>query len=58
MIRLFATDMDSTFLNKDRLISNRNAAAVHALQDAGVEFLIATGRGYSMAKPLLSLDSA
>lgn len=57
MIRLFATDMDGTFLNKNRLISNRNAAAVHDLQDAGVEFLIATGRGYSMAKPLLDLAS-
>lgn len=44
------TDLDGTFLNDDKKISDENRSAVERLRQAGGIFTIATGRGYSMAK--------
>ena len=42
--RLIATDLDGTFLSPDGSVSEQNAAAVRAAQDAGIIVLFATGR--------------
>lgn len=54
MIRLIATDMDGTLLNDKMQVSDGNAAAIRAAQAAGIEFMVATGRGLTEAKPLLA----
>ncbi len=43
-IRLVALDLDGTTLNNDRVISERNRAAMTAAADQGVNIVIATGR--------------
>ncbi|MFD1672554.1 Cof-type HAD-IIB family hydrolase [Agrilactobacillus yilanensis] len=54
MIKLIASDMDGTLLNNKMEISDNNAAAIRAAQAAGIDFIIATGRGISKAKPLVT----
>ena len=41
MIKLFASDMDGTLLDETHTINDRTAKAIHDLQAAGVEFMIA-----------------
>lgn len=53
MISVIASDMDGTLLNEEMQISPGNAAAIKKAQDAGVHFVVATGREYREAKPLL-----
>ncbi|SEL19450.1 hypothetical protein SAMN04488700_1268 [Carnobacterium iners] len=53
MIKLIASDMDGTLLNEKMVISDINAKAILAAQKKGIHFMIATGRGYSEAKPLI-----
>lgn len=50
-IKLIASDMDDTLLNKDCKISDRNEAAIKKALAAGKIFLIATGRMYVSAQP-------
>lgn len=50
-IKLIASDMDDTLLNKDCKISTRNEAAIKKALAAGKIFLIATGRMYVSACP-------
>lgn len=57
MIKLFVSDMDGTLLNAQHLISQENASAIRDLQSAGIEFLIATGRSYNSASPLLKMHN-
>ena len=54
MIRLIASDMDGTLLNDKLEVSAGNAAAIRRAQAAGIEFMVATGRGLSEAQPLVS----
>jgi len=53
MIKLIASDMDGTLLNDKMEVSDRNIAAIKSAKEAGIEFLIATGRGLEEAKPFL-----
>ncbi|MBR2567061.1 MAG: HAD family phosphatase [Paenibacillus sp.] len=46
-MKLFATDLDGTLLNRDSQISQENADAIHKAQKAGMKVTIATGRVYS-----------
>lgn len=55
MIRLIASDMDGSLLNDKLEVSAGNAAAIRRAQNAGIEFLVATGRGLSEAKPLVAV---
>lgn len=55
MIKLFVSDMDGTLLNGRHVISPENAQAIRDLEAAGIEFLIATGRSYNSASPLLKM---
>jgi len=45
--------MDGTLLNEKMEVSNRNIQAIKEAEKNGIEFLIATGRGLSEAKPFL-----
>ncbi|PMD70237.1 Cof-type HAD-IIB family hydrolase [Companilactobacillus nuruki] len=53
MIKLIASDMDGTLLNEKMEVSKRNIQAIKEAEKAGIEFLIATGRGLGEAKPFL-----
>ncbi|MFC6323012.1 Cof-type HAD-IIB family hydrolase [Companilactobacillus baiquanensis] len=53
MIKLIASDMDGTLLDDKMEVSDRNLKAIKDAQENGIEFLIATGRGISEAKPFL-----
>ncbi|MGF6356569.1 Cof subfamily protein (haloacid dehalogenase superfamily) [Paenibacillus sp. 4624] len=46
-MKLFATDLDGTLLNRDSQISRENADAIQKAQQAGMKVTIATGRVYS-----------
>ena len=50
-VKLIASDMDDTLLNSNTKISERNAAAIRKAIDAGIIFMIATGRMYVSVKP-------
>lgn len=49
-IKLIALDLDDTLLNSNFEISERNAAAIHHAQAAGIIVMIATGRMFNSAK--------
>ena len=51
MIRLIATDMDSTLLNENSELSPRTVRAVQRVMEAGARFVIASGRMYETARP-------
>ncbi|WP_288761728.1 Cof-type HAD-IIB family hydrolase [uncultured Lacticaseibacillus sp.] len=53
MIKIIASDMDGTLLNNKMQVSDANAVAIRAAQENGIEFMVATGRGLTEAKPLL-----
>ncbi|MDN6627129.1 MAG: HAD-IIB family hydrolase, partial [Pisciglobus halotolerans] len=53
MLQLIVSDMDGTLLNEKMEISETNAEAIRAAERKGIPFVIATGRGYTEAKPLL-----
>lgn len=54
MVRLIAIDMDGTLLTTiGRSVSQRNARAMRAAQDAGIIVAIATGRRTAYSAPLL-----
>src|SRR5579862_2638990 len=53
-VRLVAIDMDGTLLPTfGQVVSRRNAAALRAVQDAGIVVTIATGRRAAYTAPLL-----
>lgn len=54
MIKLIASDMDGTLLNDKMQVSDENAAAIRQAGENGIEFMVATGRGLTEAKPLLA----
>lgn len=53
MIKLIASDMDGTLLDSKMAISEDNASAIREAARQGIEFMVATGRAYSEAKPPL-----
>ncbi|KAA9298987.1 MULTISPECIES: Cof-type HAD-IIB family hydrolase [Aerococcus] len=56
LIKLFVTDMDGTLLNDHHVISDANRQAILSLKDQEIEFMVATGRGYHSAQPLLDMQ--
>lgn len=52
-MKLIASDMDGTLLNKYWRISDENRAAVLEAQAAGIQFVIATGRPYTNVNVIL-----
>ena len=53
MIKMIASDMDGTLLSSHLAVSEKNKEAVRHAQEQGIEFMVATGRAYSEAKPAL-----
>lgn len=53
-IKLIASDMDGTLLNSESIVSKENITAIQAANQAGIQFVVATGRGLSEAAPLVS----
>ena len=46
MIKVIASDMDGTLLNNEHVLSERTVAAIKNAQEAGIRFIIATGRSF------------
>ena len=58
MIKLLLSDVDGTLVRMDKTLSERSIDAVHALNDAGIDFAVTSGRpprGMSMLVEPLSL---
>lgn len=53
MIKLIASDMDGTLLDSKMGISKDNASAIREAERLGIEFMVATGRAYTEARPAL-----
>lgn len=53
MIKLVACDLDGTLLDEEHKVPKENAIAIKQLQDAGIQFMTATGRTYDSVAPLL-----
>ena len=49
MIKLIATDMDGTLLGNDHKVAPETLKAIHEACDAGIRFMIATGRNFKGA---------
>ena len=57
MIKLVVTDIDDTLIAVGRPHATEHAiASIHALQDAGVEFSVVTGRRMSAIQKLFDYD--
>lgn len=54
MIQLIASDMDGTLLGPKMTISEENQQAIQYAKENGITFMVATGRGYTEAKPVLT----
>ncbi len=46
MYRIVASDMDETFIGYDHRVNPKNYEAVRLMEEAGVKFVVATGRPY------------
>ena len=46
MIKVIASDMDGTLLNEQHLLNERTVHAVKKAQEAGIRFIVATGRNF------------
>lgn len=49
MIKVIASDMDGTLLNKEHMLSERTIAAIKEAQKSGIRFMISTGRSFEQA---------
>ncbi len=52
-IQAIAVDLDGTLLNSDHRMSERNEKAVKAAMDQGIKVIIATGKTWIAARPLI-----
>ena len=50
MIKVIAIDMDGTLLNEQNEIEEQTIAAIRKAKEQGIQFIIATGRGFSGVK--------
>ncbi|MCB0978511.1 MAG: HAD family hydrolase [Acidimicrobiales bacterium] len=53
MFRAIATDLDGTLLRSDSSVSDRTRNAVHAAEDSGLLFVVATGRPPRWIAPIV-----
>lgn len=53
MIKVIASDMDGTLLGDNHEIAPQTVEAIHRAQDAGIRFIIATGRNYHTAMQIM-----
>lgn len=57
MIKIIASDMDGTLLNDKHVISAENVEAIRKAEEAGITFVISTGREYDSVKALLNKEN-
>lgn len=53
MIKVIASDLDGTLLNKQHVVSKRTLNAIKAAQKAGIRFVVITGRSFEQAMQAL-----
>lgn len=53
MIKLIASDMDGTLLNRNHKIDKETVVAINKAEEAGIVFAISTGREYDTVEALL-----
>lgn len=53
MIRLIASDMDGTLIDRNHSISKENLIAIKEAQSRGIKFAIVTGRAYDDVRPII-----
>src|SRR5699024_8551093 len=53
MYKLVACDLDETLLNSDNQVSTKNIEAIKRADALGVQFVLATGRGYATVQGTL-----
>ena len=53
MIKLIVSDLDGTLLNEKHRISDVSLTAIQAAREAGIDFMIATGRHQENVASLL-----
>ncbi len=53
LLRAIATDLDGTLLRSDQTVSARTREAIDAAEDAGVLFIVATGRPPRWIQPVI-----
>ncbi|MFK4998816.1 HAD family hydrolase [Bacillus sp. N9] len=53
MIKVIASDMDGTLLNAKQEVSEETVKVIKAVQDQGVDFIVATGRAYNEVRYVL-----
>lgn len=46
MIKLFVSDIDGTLLNEKHELAQETQVAIHKLREAGISFMVASGRNY------------
>lgn len=57
MIKLIASDMDGTLLNHNHKIPKENVELINYAKNQGIEFVVATGRAYYEALPVLNEEN-
>lgn len=50
MIKLVASDLDGTIIDKDNKVNNLNFTAIKKIKDNGLDFVVCTGKTYPFAK--------
>ena len=59
MYKLIACDLDETLLTSDKTVSKENIEAIQKAEEAGIKFVVATGRAIEDVKPTLeAIDQA
>jgi Cof subfamily protein (haloacid dehalogenase superfamily) len=53
-ITLVATDLDGTFLNSEKKVTDLNREAIHRLKEKGILFGIASGRPIDTIRPMIA----
>jgi len=54
MIRLVASDLDGTIIDKDNIIDEKNINAIKAINNKKIDFVICTGKTYPIVKGVCS----
>ena len=53
MIRVIASDLDGTLLNENHSISDRTADTIKRACEAGIRFIVVTGRAYKQTADVI-----
>ena len=58
MIKLVASDLDGTIIDKNNQISRENITAIEKIKNNGLDFVICTGKTYSIVKDMCNQFNA